>query len=99
MSLPKFLKPYFWDVDFQKLNSRDNKYFILEKILEYGDKKDVKWAFNNFSKNDIKEVVLSSRCLSLKTANFWGLFLNLNKKDILCLNKQLTNKQKTAWRY
>ena len=37
-----FLKKYFWDVDFPSLNKKNHSEFIIERILEYGDKKEVK---------------------------------------------------------
>jgi hypothetical protein len=41
-SLPRFLKKYFWNVDFLKLDRKTHSQFIIERILEYGDEKTVK---------------------------------------------------------
>ena len=94
-SLPQFLEKYFWDVDFSKLNKKTHSQFIIERILEYGDEKAVRWMRRNFKLNEIKKVVCNSRNLSLKSANFWQFIFNLNKNDILCLKKSFLKKQKT----
>jgi succinate dehydrogenase flavin-adding protein (antitoxin of CptAB toxin-antitoxin module) len=70
------LKKYFWDTDFNKLDIEKNKKYILERILEMGDEKAVKWMLNNFSKGDLLKVVKTSRQLSPKSRNFWNLFLS-----------------------
>jgi hypothetical protein len=94
-SPPRFLRKYFWDVDFLKLDKKIHSQFIIERILEYGDKKAVKWMRRNFKLNEIKKVICSSRNLSLKSANFWQFIFDLNKNDILCLKKSFQEKQKT----
>ena len=97
--IPKSLKKYFWDVDFKNLDKDKYSYFIIERILELGDGKAVKWMENNFSKEKIRKVVYSSRNLSRKSANFWQLIFNLDRNKILCLKKSFQRKQKIAWRY
>jgi len=42
-ALPKFLKPYFWDVDFAELDYKKYPRFVLGRILEYGDKRAINW--------------------------------------------------------
>jgi len=95
----QFLKKYFWDVDFSKLEKDKNSRFIIERILELGDIKSIKWMKKNFPEQDIKKIVLSSRRLSPKSANYWGTVFELDKNKILCLKKLFQEKQKIAWRY
>jgi hypothetical protein len=77
------------------LDKKTHSQFIIERILEYGDEKAVKWMKRNFKLNEIKKVIYSSRNLSLKSANFWQFIFDLNKNDILCLKKSFQEKQKT----
>lgn len=98
-TLPEFLKKYFWDVDFSKLDKEAYSQFIIERILEYGDEKAIKWMKKNFKLNEIKTVICQSKNLSLRSANFWQIIFNLNKNDILCLKKSFQQKQKVAWPY
>ena len=97
--LPKYLKKYFWDVNFFKLEKTENSRFIIERILEFGDPKAIEWMKDNLLEREIKETVLSSRRLSSKSANFWRIIFNLDKNKVLCLKKSFQKKQKIAWRY
>jgi len=99
MKLPSFLKKYFWNVDFTKLDLEKDSFFVITRILEYGDIKDLCWLFKKVERKQIEEVIIKSRELSPKTANFWGLFLNLNKNKILCLKKSYQKMQRTHWAY
>lgn len=95
--LPKFLNKYFWDVDFSKLNKKDYSQFIIERILEYGDEKAVKWMRKNFELEEIKQILQQSKNLSLKSANFWQLILGVSRDKVLCLKKSFQKKQKAIW--
>ena len=97
--IPNFLKNYFWDVDFSKLNKKDHSEFIIERILEYGDKKEIKWMKKEFKLSQIKNVLQASRNLSRKSANFWQIILGLDKDKILCLKKSFLKKQELIWKY
>jgi len=99
MKLPSFLKKYFWNVDFSELNLEEDSFFVITRILEYGDIKSLCWLFKHTNRIQIKEVVIKSRELSPKTANFWSLFLNLDKNKILCLKKSYQKMQKSHWVY
>ena len=97
--LPQFLKRYFWDTDFQKLDKKKCSWFIIERILEYGDEKAVKWMEDNFKMNEIKKVLLKSKNLSLRSSNFWQFIFSLNKNRILCLKKSFQKRQKLIWKH
>lgn len=97
--LPDFLKKYFWDVDFEKLNAYQYPYFVIERILEYGDDKAIKWLLKYFKKSEIKKVLLKRRNVTPRSANYWALILGLPKNQILCLKKQYQNKLQKTWNY
>ena len=99
MKLPLSFKKYFWNVDFSELNLEENSFFIITRILEYGDIKSLCWLFRHTNRGQIEEVIMKSRELSPKTANFWSLFLNLDKNKILCLKKSYQKMQKSHWIY
>jgi len=97
--IPNFVKKYFWDVDFLKLDKKEHSKFIIERILEYGDKKAVEWMREEFKLDQIKNVLQNSRNLSQKSANFWQIILGLNKDKILCLKKSFLKRQELIWKY
>jgi len=44
---------YFWDVDFSKLELGKNKRLIIERIINFGNLKDLKYIIDNYGKNEI----------------------------------------------
>ena len=97
--LPKFLKKYFWDTDFNKLDKKTYSVFIIERILEHGDQGAVKWLFKYFKKSDFREVLEKRRNTSPLSANYWALILGIPRNKILCLQKQSQNKLQKTWPY
>lgn len=97
--LPRFLKKYFWDVNFSELSKENYSSFIIERILEYGDERAVKWMKKNFNISEIKNVICKSKNLSQKSANFWQFIFNLKRDKILCLKKSFQKKRRAIWKY
>ncbi len=97
--LPKFLKKYFWDVEFKNIDLQKRKVFILRRILEYGDERAVAWMWKNFKKSEIKNVLTNYRGFSEKSANFWALLLGISRGKVACLNKPSSREQKKIWPY
>ncbi len=65
----------FWDINPTHLDLRQNKKYIIERILEFGDDKAVEWLFSTYSRNDIKNVLHESRRISRKSSHYWALLL------------------------
>lgn len=63
-------KQLFWDVAAEKLNKETDWFFIIERVLEYGDIEDWAWLKENFSNEQITEVGSKSRILGPKTKAF-----------------------------
>lgn len=63
-------KQLFWDVISEKLNKETDWFFIIERVLEYGDIEDWAWLKDNFTNEQITEVGSKSRILSPKTKAF-----------------------------
>jgi len=86
-ALPEFLRPYFWDVKFEELEIQKKPRFILKRIIDRGNITALRWVLTQFNVDDIRDLVLTSRDLSRKTANFWTLILDLDPKKVPCLQK------------
>ena len=97
--LPKFLKKYFWDVDFDKIDIKIQTRDILSRLLEYGDEKAVGWMKNNFTKRQISDILLHYRLVSPTSANFWAIIYNIDRKKVLCLQKPYLEIRKKHWPY
>ncbi|MGB9715464.1 MAG: DUF6922 domain-containing protein [Thermodesulfovibrionales bacterium] len=63
-------KSLFWDVDIENLSIEKDWFFIIERVLEFGDIQDFKCLLSIFSKDQIKSVIKNSRILSPRTISF-----------------------------
>jgi hypothetical protein len=84
--LPEFLKPYFWETDFASLRLPEQQFYVIERILEYGDDKTIRWLKATFVPETIAAVVRDSRRITRNTANFWALMLDIPKERIRCFS-------------
>lgn len=97
--LPAFAKKYFWDIDTEQFDPQKNPEHVIGRILEYGDMEAVHWMFQVFDRELIKKTFLRKKSFSRVTANFWRLFFDLNKEDVLCLKRLSPQNQKSHWPY
>lgn len=97
--LPKFLKKYFWDVDFKKMDREAYPRDVLARLLEYGDEKAIGWMKRNFTKYQIEDVLFHYRSVSPRSANFWALIFNIDKRNVLCLQKPYLEIRRKHWPY
>lgn len=84
--LPDFLAPYFWEIDFQQLRLSGREYYVIERVLEYGDDEAIHWLKATFPIETIADVVRRSRRISRNTATLWALVLGLPTEQIRCLS-------------
>lgn len=80
--MPEELKEYFWDTQFEKLDLRKNKIYIISRIYCYGNLKAIKWLNTVYSKEDIKETAIKSRNLKPLVANYLRQKYNLKKEEM-----------------
>jgi hypothetical protein len=60
----------FWDVDVEALSIEREWFFIIERVLEFGDIQDLECLLLTFSKDQIQSVIKHSRILSPRTLSF-----------------------------
>lgn len=94
-----FLKKYFWDVDFKKLDPEKNYQYMIVRLLERGDELVIKWLYKKYSTDLIKEVITTQRGLSPKTASFWALLLGIDQRKIVCLQTPYLKMRQAHWPY
>jgi hypothetical protein len=88
----KKLKHLFWDTDLEKIDHVENSYFIIERALRYGLPEDIRLIVKTYTKEEIVNVVKTSRTIDRKTARFWSVHFNIPEEEILCLKRQLLQK-------
>ena len=97
--LPAYLRPYFWDVSFEKIDLAKSRVFVLKRILEYGDKKAITWMWRHFKKSELRDALSSYRGYSKKSANYWATLLEMPRKEVLCLKTPSSGMPETIWPY
>jgi hypothetical protein len=85
--LPTFLRPLFWEIDFDRLRVPGHERYIIERVLEYGDDQAIRWLCRTFEPDAIADVVRRSRKISPNTATLWALVLDIPREQIVCLSK------------
>lgn len=58
MRIPKRLQPILWSKSIDKLSLEDDKNYIVHQVLMYGDLKDIKWLFDTYSRNKVREIFI-----------------------------------------
>ncbi|MEA1937375.1 MAG: hypothetical protein U9N04_04700, partial [Patescibacteria group bacterium] len=84
--MTKIDKNLFWDIDFEKLDYKENAIFIIRRVLLFGDKKDYDILKKRYSYEKIKGVALNIDYPDKKNANFLGFIFNFSS------NKKCTKK-------
>lgn len=87
--LPTFLYSLFWDINPERLLFNQYPAYVIERVLELGDRPAVKWLEKQYPRKQIIETLTKSRRLSRKTANYFARLYNVERGRILCLNKSL----------
>lgn len=97
--MTKLLKKIFWETNIDNIDIKKNSNQVIERILELGDAEHVKWLQQNYSQDEVKEVLKNSRNLTRRSANFWADYFQIPKNKIKCLIRQLQKTQKVLWPY
>ncbi len=80
--MPEALRLLFWDLDTQQLDPRAYPQYVIERVLEFGDRDAVTWMKHLFSEEQVVHVLRNSRRLSRRSANYWSLVYGIPRLDI-----------------
>lgn len=80
--MPEEFKKYFWDVNFEELNIKKHKQYIISRLYCYGDLKAIKWIKDTYTPEEIKNVAKNSRNLKPIVANYLRQQFNLKKEEM-----------------
>ena len=97
--LPDFACKFFWDVETAKLDTGRDYRFILERLLEYGDDRTLKWLMCSYSDEQRLKVIKNSRKISRKTASLWQNYYKLSREEIKCFQISCLEKGNVFWNY
>lgn len=69
----KFRQSLFWDTNPKKIDVHKNAQYIIERIADFGNDKEARWALDFYDKELLKKVITRSRCLRPDTKKLWTL--------------------------
>lgn len=69
----RFRQSLFWDVDPKIIHLKRHARYIIERILDFGNDKEVRWMWHTYPRSLIADVVKNSRVLQPQSRNLWRL--------------------------
>ncbi|MBI5754561.1 hypothetical protein HZA40_05500 [Candidatus Peregrinibacteria bacterium] len=70
-----FRQSLFWDVDPKTINPKKHARYIIERMLDFGNDKEISWMWHYYPRALIADVVKKSRGLHVKSKALWTLLL------------------------
>ena len=79
--IPLSLTPFFQEYDITKLTPENDSHTIIERVLQYGNRMEIKWLFSIYSDGEIKEWIKrwSRDRLPEPHRTFWRIVLEINE--------------------
>jgi hypothetical protein len=71
----KLRKSLFWDVNPATIDLKKNAQYVIERVLELGNDKEIQWVWKFYDKALLRRVVSKSRALRPRAKNLWTLML------------------------
>ena len=68
-----FRQALFWEVDPKSIDPKKHATYIIERILDLGNDKEIRWMNREYSPAMIGKVVKKSRVLHAKSKALWKL--------------------------
>lgn len=93
IQVPDHIKGYLWDINLDQLDVQRHSKYIIEKVLEYGNKKDIKWINETYTRDTIVDTLKKSKRISTKTGTFYAIYYDIPKEELECIKKPFTQKQ------
>ena len=78
---PEFSDQCFWDMDYRKLDLKNDKNFIIERVVSRGGSKDEVELLKYYGWNTVKKEVVKIRYLNKKILNYLSLLFDVNKEN------------------
>lgn len=69
----RFRQSLFWDVDPKTINPKRHARYVIERILDLGNDREVKWMARYYSPRLIKNTLVRSRVVHDKSRALWQL--------------------------
>ena len=71
----QFRPALFWDTNPRNIDTKKNAQYIIERVADFGDDKEVRWVLDYYDNKLVKKVIAKSRCVRPRTKALWALLL------------------------
>ncbi|MFA6128896.1 MAG: hypothetical protein WC699_16475 [Bacteroidales bacterium] len=88
--LDQLNKVYFWDIDPALLDDNNSKRLIIERIMNYGNLKDIQLITSHYGLDEVKTILCSLNYIDPKTLNFISLLFHIPKTRFKCYSRKLS---------
>lgn len=80
-SIPITLASFFQEYDFAALNPQKDLHTIIERVLQFGNREEIRWLFDTYSEKEIVNWVkrFATDKLPQPHRTFWQVVLEINK--------------------
>jgi hypothetical protein len=86
-----FRPSLFWDAG--EVDVVKHAAYIIARILDYGDVKDVRVLMDMYADEKIIKVIRTRRGLSPKTGKYWAVKFGIPVTEVACLRKYYPREQ------
>lgn len=69
----RFRQTLFWDVDPKAIDPTRHARYVIERILDFGADREVRWMARYYSPRLIRDTIRRSRVLDPKSRSLWTL--------------------------
>lgn len=78
-SIPASLAPFFQEYDLAQLDLERSRFTIIERVLQLGDRQEIRWLFTVYPKQEISDWVScwGEEALPEPHRTFWKLVLSV----------------------
>ncbi len=95
-ALPHFLKPLFWEYQFEDLNWEEDRDLVISRVLGAGQWDAIQWLRQRVTPQELRAWIIERRGRGLSPAQlrFWELILDLPHRDV---NAWLAAMRRDPW--
>jgi len=90
--IPSSIKRLLWDVEVKSIDIERHRFFIIARIIDYGNCEDIKWMRQTYTDGQIKEVVCKRKGISKKSGHFWAAYYRIPEEEVKCLQESFPKK-------
>lgn len=78
-SIPASLAPFFQEYNLEQLNLVRSRFTIVERVLQFGNRQEIRWLFTVYPKPEIKDWIIrwGDEALPEPHRTFWKLVLDI----------------------